>query len=68
MKNNPACRATLPLLAASLLLSVTQTGMAAQAQTQAQTSAARIAAATRKVDGNFIRANAAQTKDWPSYG
>ncbi|MDF1483558.1 hypothetical protein, partial [Extensimonas sp. H3M7-6] len=64
MKRPYPPRALLPLLAASLLLSAAQTSMAEQAQT----SAARIAAATRKVDGNFIRANAAQTKDWPSYG
>ena len=31
-------------------------------------SAAHVAAATAKVDGDFIRANAATTRDWPSYG
>lgn len=31
-------------------------------------SAAHIAAVTKRVDGNFIRNNAAKTLDWPSYG
>lgn len=35
----------------------------------AQSAQERAAAATQKVDGNFIRANAAQkTPDWPSVG
>ncbi|HZF86775.1 MAG TPA: PQQ-dependent dehydrogenase, methanol/ethanol family, partial [Burkholderiaceae bacterium] len=31
-------------------------------------AAARAAAAAKKVDGNFIRSNAAKTPDWPSVG
>ncbi len=31
-------------------------------------AAARAAAAVKKVDGNFIRSNAAKTPDWPSVG
>src|SRR5690606_3286805 len=31
-------------------------------------SAGKIRAATSKVDGQFIRANAEKTPDWPSYG
>jgi len=64
MKRPYSPRAMLPVLAASMLLAATQTSMAEPAQA----SAARIAAATRKVDGNFIRANEAKTNDWPSYG
>jgi PQQ-dependent dehydrogenase (methanol/ethanol family) len=34
----------------------------------AQTPAERAASATKKVNGSFIRANAAKTPDWPSVG
>lgn len=64
MKRPYSSQTVLPVLAASMLLATTQTSMAEPAQA----SAARIAAATRKVDGNFIRANEAKTNDWPSYG
>ncbi|MGD9550315.1 MAG: PQQ-dependent dehydrogenase, methanol/ethanol family, partial [Burkholderiaceae bacterium] len=64
MKRPYSSQTVLPVLAASMLLAATQTSMAEPAQA----SAARIAAATRKVDGNFIRANEAKTNDWPSYG
>ncbi|MGY2485394.1 PQQ-dependent dehydrogenase, methanol/ethanol family [Cupriavidus sp. CP313] len=42
--------------------------LAAFAANAADLSPARIAAATGKVDGSYIQANAAATRDWPSYG
>jgi quinohemoprotein ethanol dehydrogenase len=38
------------------------------ASSAAKGSRDHIAAVTKKVDGNFIRANARSTVDWPSYG
>ena len=40
----------------------------AAAQQGSKGSPEHIKAATGKVDGAFIRANAAKTSDWPSYG
>ena len=42
--------------------------LSAAAQAPAPDPAARAAAAVKKVDGTFIRSNAAKTPDWPSYG
>ena len=54
---------------AGALLCLGASMAAAQTQTQTQSPQDRAAAATKKVDGNFIRANAAQkTPDWPSVG
>jgi quinohemoprotein ethanol dehydrogenase len=40
----------------------------AQNSNASKGSMAHIVAATKKVDGAFIRANARETNDWPSYG
>jgi quinohemoprotein ethanol dehydrogenase len=54
-------------LSAALLTGAASTAHA-QAAAQSKGSAAHIKAATQKVDGSFIRKNAAATNDWPSYG
>ncbi|MBT2303932.1 PQQ-dependent dehydrogenase, methanol/ethanol family [Variovorax paradoxus] len=41
---------------------------AAPASAQTKGSAEHIKAVTQRVDGNFIRSNAAKTADWPSHG
>ena len=40
----------------------------AQGSAPAKGSGEHTAAVTKRVDGAFIRANAAKTPDWPSYG
>ncbi len=57
---NPCTLAGLALSALALLTGPTQA--------QAPDPAARATAAVKKVDAAFIRANAAKTPDWPSYG
>lgn len=57
---------TATLLAA--LLWPATIGAPAQAQEAAKGSPAHIEAATAKVDGDFIRANGAGSKDWPTIG
>jgi quinohemoprotein ethanol dehydrogenase len=52
-------------LALGALLCLGAAGALAQS---AKGSPEHIKAATQKVDGAFIRANAARTPDWPSYG
>ncbi|CAG2151888.1 PQQ-dependent dehydrogenase, methanol/ethanol family [Cupriavidus numazuensis] len=54
--------------AAALLVLATASAAVAAGDPPARTSNARIGAATRQVDGDFIRNNAAATRDWPSYG
>jgi quinohemoprotein ethanol dehydrogenase len=51
------------VFAATLLAS-----LAAQTAFADGASEARVAAATRRVDGAFIERNAKSTRDWPSYG
>ena len=55
------------ILAAAALASAMM-GHAAEAQDAPKGSAKHIEAATAKVDGDFIRSNAAGGKDWPTYG
>ncbi|HSV52755.1 MAG TPA: PQQ-dependent dehydrogenase, methanol/ethanol family [Burkholderiaceae bacterium] len=60
---------SMPLAWCAAVLAVTMaTGASAQAPATSKGSSAHIAAATKKVDGAFMRANAATTADWPSYG
>ncbi len=54
--------------AALLVLAATASAAIAAGDLPARTSTARIGAATRQVDGDFIRKNAATTHDWPSHG
>ncbi len=54
--------------AALLVLAATASVAVAAGDPPARTSTARIGAATRQVDGDFIRNNATTTRDWPSYG
>ncbi len=54
--------------AALLVLAATTSAALAASDPPARTSTARIGAATRQVDGDFIRKNAATTHDWPSHG
>ncbi|CAG9187131.1 PQQ-dependent dehydrogenase, methanol/ethanol family [Cupriavidus pinatubonensis] len=54
--------------AAALLVLATASVALAAGDLPARTSHARIGAATGQVDGDFIRKNAAATRDWPSYG
>ena len=53
---------------AAALLAALAVASCALMQEGPKGSAAHVAAATAKVDGDFIRANAATTRDWPSYG
>ncbi|HEV8312189.1 MAG TPA: PQQ-dependent dehydrogenase, methanol/ethanol family [Burkholderiaceae bacterium] len=53
---------------AAALLAALAVASCALMQEAPKGSAAHVAAATAKVDGDFIRANAATTRDWPSYG
>ena len=57
----------VPLILAALVGPLAA-GAAAQGRAPAKGSAEHIAAATKRVDGAFIRTNEVKTPDWPSYG
>ncbi len=61
-------RHTIVPLALTALIGALAGNALAQGSAPAKGSAEHIAAVTKRVDGGFIRANAAKTPDWPSYG